>query len=311
MGTELDRYGPRGPDVSEDHGVGSTLPRRQLGRALREAREGMGLSLEQAAKLMEWGKSTLGRLEKGQAERVRVREIDDLCQIYGLPDEQTGVLKTLATQASTRSWWYSFTDLIAAGFNTYLGLEAGAARLSFYQPLVVPGLLQTAEYARAMDRVYFPDDDDIESDRRIELRIRRQAVLARKRSPAVADVIVHENVLRTVVGSPKVMAAQLRRLADIGTTDNVSVRVLPFHAGLPLGVGMSPFVILDFASTARGDVEPTVVFAENYTGGMYFEDVSDVARYRAAHRTLGAAALPVLPSRSLLRETARRFDSEQ
>ncbi|MGW4243477.1 helix-turn-helix domain-containing protein [Nocardia sp. NPDC004722] len=297
--------------MPDDNGVGSTLPRRQLGRALREAREGLGLTLEQAAKHMEWGKSTLGRMEKGQAERVRSREVLDLCRLYGLSDEQTGALKALAAQASTRSWWYPFADLIAAGFNVYLGLEAGAARLFFYQPLVVPGLLQTAAYARALDTAYFPDDSPAESDRRIELRTRRQAILQRTRNPARADVVLHESVIRTVVGSPKIMTAQLRRLADLGNADNIAIRVLPFRSGLPLGVGMSPFVILDFAPDARGTAEPTIVFAENYTGGMYFEEQGDVDRYRGAHQALTSAALDPETSRTLLRETARRFDSEQ
>ncbi|GAB2504695.1 helix-turn-helix domain-containing protein [Nocardia heshunensis] len=297
--------------MSDDTGVGSTLPRRQLGRALREAREGLGLTLEQAAKHMEWGKSTLGRMEKGQAERVRTREVNGLCQLYGLSDERTEVLKALASQASTRSWWYPFADLIAAGFNVYLGLEAEAACLSFYQPLVMPGLLQTAAYARALDTAYFPDDSPAESDRRIELRTRRQAILRRPRNPALANVVLHESVIRTVVGSPKIMTAQLRRLADLGTADNIAVRVLPFRSGLPLGVGMAPFVILDFAPDARGSAEPTVVFAENYTGGMYFEEHNDVDRYRGAHRALTDSALDPESSRMLLREAARRFDSER
>ncbi|WP_458687154.1 helix-turn-helix domain-containing protein [Nocardia tengchongensis] len=297
--------------MSDDHSAGSTLPRRQLGRALREAREGLGLTLEQAAKHMEWGKSTLGRVEKGQAERVRAREVADLCQLYGLSDERTEVMKNLAAQASTRSWWYPFSDLIAAGFNVYLGLEAGAAALSFYQPLVVPGLLQTDEYARAMDRAYFPEDSPAEIDRRIELRTRRQAILQRKRNPAMATVVLHEAVLRTVVGSPRIMTTQLRHLADLGTADNITIRVLPFRTGLPLGVGIAPFVILDFAPDVRGGVEPTIVFAENYTGGMYFEERGDVDRYRTAHLTLRDAALGADISRTLLREAARSFESER
>ncbi|MFE3793865.1 Scr1 family TA system antitoxin-like transcriptional regulator [Nocardia tengchongensis] len=99
-------------------------------------------------------------------------------------------------------------------------------------------------------------------------------------------------------------------MADLEMADN-TIRVLPFRTGLPLGVGIAPFVILDFAPDVRGGVEPTIVFAENYTGGMYFEERGDVDRYRAAHLTLRDAALGADISRTLLREAARSFENER
>lgn len=289
----------------------STLPRRQLGRYLREAREAANLTLEQAATLMEWGKSTLQRLEKGQTERVRVREVEDLCELYGVDEEKAAALKGLAQQAPARSWWHAYGDLIPAGFNLYVGLEAAARELTVYQPLVIPGLLQIADYARTLDRSYFPEDTDTELDRRVELRIQRQAIILRKRSPAAASVVLHEAAIRTRVGDRRVMAAQLRHLADISTRGNIELRVLPYRAGIPLGMPLPPFVVLEFGTdTLDRPIEPTIVFAESFTGSMYFERPGDVDRYRNAFRWVREAALGLQPSRDLLRELAREIESE-
>ncbi|GAB4589236.1 helix-turn-helix domain-containing protein [Nocardia sp. IFM 10818] len=290
----------------------STLPRRQLGRYLREAREAANLTLDEAAKLMEWGKSTLGRLEKGQTERVRVREIEDLCELYSVDDDRTAVLKGLAQQASVRSWWHAYGDLIPANFNLYVGLEASARNLTIYQPLIIPGLLQTADYARTLDRTYFAADTDSELDRRIEMRMKRQAILSRARKPADAAIVLHEAAIRTRIGPRRVMAGQLRHLADLSTRDNVEIRILPYHAGCPLGMPLPPFVILDFATDALGrPAEPTVIFAEGFTGGMYLERQTDVDKHRNAFTTIRQAALDLEPSRAVLRELAREIESER
>ncbi|NKY36837.1 DUF397 domain-containing protein [Nocardia speluncae] len=92
--------------------VGGTLPRRQLGRYLKEAREGSGMTLDRAAALMEWNKSTLSRLERGLTERVRVRDVLALCESYGLDDDQAAVAKGLAEQTPAKSWWHAYGDLI-------------------------------------------------------------------------------------------------------------------------------------------------------------------------------------------------------
>ncbi|WP_433662591.1 helix-turn-helix domain-containing protein [Nocardia sp. CA-128927] len=290
----------------ESKETGSTLPRRQLGRFLKDAREGTGLSQERAAELMEWGKATYQRLEKGTSERVRVRDVLALCEIFGLDDEKTAIAKGLAEQTPAKSWWHAYGDLIPATFNLYVGLEAGAKQLRFWQPLIVPGLLQTADYSRVLDRQFFPDDTESELDRRVELRAQRQAILTRSRQPVTVSVVVHESAVRTVVGDQGVMAAQLRHLADLSTHDNIDIRILPFWAGFPYGSGLPPFVILDFGLDARGkESDPAVVFAENVLGGMYFERAPDVRRYREAYETLHAASPDPRPSRDILRAIAK------
>ncbi|MEV4127421.1 helix-turn-helix transcriptional regulator [Nocardia sp. NPDC049707] len=298
-------------DDDEPEAIGSTLPRRQLGRYLKDAREGAGLTMERAATLMEWNKSTLSRLERGLTEKVRVRDVLGLCEVYGLDQEKVDAAKQLAEQTPARSWWRSYGDVIAAKFNTYVGLEGGASELAIFQPLIVPGILQTADYARILDRQYFPKDSDEELERRVALRIQRQHSVTRQRQPVQLSVILHENVLRTVVGGPRVMAAQLRHIADLSTRENVQIRVLPFRAGFPTGIVVSQFIIMTFPKDSRGKpVEPTIVFAESFTGDVYLEGVDDVRRCRQTFRSLLAATLDDRPSRDLVREIAREYERE-
>ncbi|GAB2697834.1 helix-turn-helix domain-containing protein [Nocardia thraciensis] len=286
----------------------STLPRRQLGRYLRDWRTQAGLTIAEAARLMEWGASTLQRLEKGQADRIRTIDIQELCRIYGIPDDIAEGLKGLAQQAAVKSWWHAYGDLIPENFDVYVGLEASAHRLTASQTELVPGLLQTADYARALNLLGFPDDSEAELERRVQLRLQRQALITRKNQPATVDVVLGESVLRRVVGSARVMAAQLRHLADLSTRDNVTLRVLPFAAGVPLGLSTGPFVILEFGNDSKGQpVEPPVVYVEGFTGDLYLERPGDVRRYRRAHEGLLRCALDVPTSRNLLRQVAKEY----
>ncbi|MFI1917833.1 helix-turn-helix domain-containing protein [Nocardia sp. NPDC020380] len=299
-------------DEDEPAETGSTLPRRQLGRFLREARDRGGLTVEQAATLMEWNKSTLSRLERGLTEKVRVRDVLGLCDVYGLDDEQRAAAKALAEQTPAKSWWHAYADLIPAHSNLFVGLEASAKAMTIFQPLIVPGLLQTADYARALDRTYFSADTESELDRRIELRTQRQNVILRQRHPAEALIVLHEAALRTVVGSRRVMAAQLRHIANLGTRENVEVRLLPFRVGFPLGMPLPPFIIFQFGKDARGKLtEPTVVFAESFAGAMYFERPTEVRMYREAFSKVQHATLDAHPSKDLIREIAREHDRDR
>lgn len=300
---------PKGEALSE---INSTLPRRQLGRYLREARESIGLTLTEAAKLMEWSKSALQRLEKGQTERIRTHDIVLLGEIYQLEREEVADLKALAEQAAVKSWWHEYDAFISPSFDIYMGLESVAREMTSFQQSALSGLLQTAEYARTLDRLYFPVDTEDQIAKRVELRMRRQGVVTRSRQPAMLRATVHETVLRTVIGGPKVMAAQLKHLADLSTLPNIELRVLSFRCGLPVGVATGPFTILDFGCDRNGNpVEPTVVYVESFTGALYFEKLSDICRYSEAYEAIQRAALDVRPSRDLLRGVAREYQRER
>ncbi|MFE3257602.1 helix-turn-helix domain-containing protein [Nocardia sp. NPDC059091] len=288
----------------------STLPRRQLGRYLRDWRIQAGLTIAEAAKLMEWGASTLQRLEKGNADRIRTIDIQELCRIYGIPAEIAEGLKGLAQQAAVKSWWHSYGDLIPENFDVYVGLEASAQQLSCYQSELVPGLLQTAEYARALNRLGYPEETVVEVDRRVQLRMQRQAMITRRMHPATIAMVLHESVLRRLVGGARVMAAQVRHLAELSTRSNVVLRILPFAAGVPLGLSTGPFVILEFGCDSKGQpVEPPVVYVEGFTGDLYLERQGDVQRYRRAQAGLERCALDVQDSRNLLRQVAKEYSA--
>lgn len=287
--------------------IGSTLPRRQVGRYLRDLRQGAGLTIAELARRIERGATTVQRLETGAAERIRLWDIEAICRVCGADETTIDALKGLAQQGNSKSWWHQYGDLIPLNFDVYMGLEAGARKLTAFQELV-PGLLQTPDYARTLTRLAHPSAPDSEIGRRVELRGRRQIMLTKKNDPVPIDVILDESVLHRVVGSRRIMEAQLRHLADMGTRANIDIRILPFGAGIPLGDLTGPFMILDFEGLPVADsTEPPVIYAEGYTGDMYFEDPDVVDQYRNAHAGLRRVALTAQESRQLLREKAREF----
>ncbi|MBF6351508.1 helix-turn-helix domain-containing protein [Nocardia flavorosea] len=289
---------------------GSTLPRRQLGRALREARQGMGFTLEQAAQEMEMSKTSIIRIEKGHNEKVKLRDVESFGLLYELGEEQIAELKTLAQQSATKSWWIGDRHLIKTGFNTYLGLESSVERLYFYQPMIVPGLLEVVEYARAFEAPYFPSDSSEDVERRIALRMRRASILTRRRNPVTAEFLVHESVIHTRVGTQVTMASQLRHIADMSTLANVHVRILPFSAGFPGKIRpVLPYTIMEFPTDrTEFGAEPPVVYVEGTTSTTFFEDQADVRQYRQIHASLRDASLDERQSRDLLRQVARRYE---
>ncbi|MGX1805234.1 helix-turn-helix domain-containing protein [Nocardia sp. NPDC055321] len=290
----------------------SSITRRQLGRYLRDAREAVGMTLEDAAKLMEWGKSSLQRLEKGQNQKIRTRDLDGLIEIYAIDPDRAAGLRGLAQQAAEKSWWHEFGDVIPANFSVYMALESAAEALTSFQPDLVPGLLQTADYARVLARSANPGDTAYDLEGRVQLKIRRQRQITRSAKPASLTVVLGEAVLRRMIGGPEVMSAQLRHLADMGTRPNVTIKVLPLSAGYPTGDQIGPFVILEFAAGIRNEpVEPTIVYAEGYTSDMYSEKPNTVERYVQAYKILQRASLDETISRSLLRDKAREYQRER
>ncbi|WP_433712360.1 helix-turn-helix domain-containing protein [Nocardia sp. CA-084685] len=287
---------------------GSTVPRRQLGRHLRDLRLQAGMTMPEAAQLIERGKTTLQRLETGQANRIRLLDIRELCAVYDAEEVVTAGLLGLAQQASGKCWWHEYGKLIPEDFDVYVGLEASARRLTSYAPDVVLGLLQAPDYTRALLRSAFPGSSSAEIERRVEMKQRRQKILTRKRRPVELNVVLLECALRRVVGSNRVMCAQMRHLADMSTLPNVTLRVLPYSAGIPLGDPIGLFTLVDFGLDKKGEpLEPSVVYLENFTGSLYLESQPDIRRYHEGHETLQRAALDEVASRSLLRQLAREY----
>ncbi|MFI7670501.1 helix-turn-helix domain-containing protein [Nocardia vinacea] len=297
-------------DGPEDNGT--TLPRRQLGRLLREARTRAGLSLEVAARTLGWGNATISRLENGRNKTVRATDLDALGGLYGIDAEDLVAWKELAGQAPVRSWLRTYSDLLEPKFNTYIELESAASELAIFQPLIIPGLLQTHDYAQAMNRAKRPRIPDEGLERVAAVLARRQNLLTRPRNPCKLTAVIHENALRTIIGGAQVMADQCRHAADMSTLDNIEVRILRQEAGLPIGRLVTPFIVMTFPKDGQGKpVEPAVVYAESYTGDAYLEKRDDVQRCRHTFRTLAGATMDARSSRTLLREMARSYNCER
>jgi len=223
--------------------------------------------------------SKISRLETGQ-RGASPRDVRDLCMLYEVSQEQRARLAELARAGKQRAWWQP----LALPYSTYVGLEAEASSIRDYGLGIIPGLLQTAEYARAVVRAAVPQWVPEVIEQRVHGRMARQQILDSPHRLRF-DAVVDESVLHRVVGSPSIMAAQLERLLAAADLQNVSIRVIPYGAGA-LPAGNNKFIILSFAESAV----PDVVFVEGLTGDLYLEDASDVEVYNTTFRALSELA---------------------
>lgn len=290
-----------------DTSTGSTVPRRQLGRYLRDLRNAAGLTVRDAARRLEWSEAKMWRIETGQTS-LRSLDVEAMCRIYGAQPDMTTALMSLARETKARGWWQAYGDALPEWFDLYVGLEAAAARLSWYEQELVPGLFQTDDYARALIRADHSDEDDVEIDRRMRLRLGRQAILRRPVDPPVLQVVLDEPVLRRPVGGPAVMAAQLDQLAAASELPNVDLRVVPFSAGIHPGILAGSFTILRFPLNGSGEEsEPPTVYAELFTGAVYLEKPSEIERYNGAFSGIREQALDEASSRDLIRQAGEEL----
>ncbi|WFE39628.1 helix-turn-helix transcriptional regulator [Micromonospora sp. WMMD998] len=282
--------------------AGSTVPRRELGRLLRQAREQAGIGLEAAAADLEWSRAKMYRIEAGQTP-MRALDVDQMCRLYQAPPEMTEVLVSLARESKSKGWYHAYGDVIPRWFELYVGLESGASAIRCYEHAVVPGLLQTPEYAAQMVRTR-PNVSEDEAARLVELRIERQRLLARKRPAAPSlDVIIEEALLhKSVPGMP----AQIDKLAEASDAPNVSVRVLPLGGAITYMVVSGGFVILNFPTKGARSAEPTTVYSEGLSGALYLDRLDEVRTYAEVWKGLAAQALSVEESRKLMQRIKER-----
>ncbi|MGI5222379.1 helix-turn-helix domain-containing protein [Nocardia sp. CA-290969] len=295
--------------TSDDGAEPSTLPRRQLGRFLREHREAIGLTLAKAAALVELSQAALQRIESARTKKVRTVDVRALCELYEVSPEETARALDLAEQAKVTSWYTAFAGLYSdPTFNMYVELSASARQLISYQEIVL-GLLQTPDYARALISAFYREDSTEDIERRVELRMKRQSIVTRKADPVRLELLLHESALRRIVGGPKVMARQLAHLAEIGKRPNISIRIQPFTAGYASGLFHGPFVILDFGTDSKGRVvEPPLVYFEGHgKPDLYLESEADVRRYDELASEIRSTAHDEVRSRELLRRAAREY----
>jgi transcriptional regulator with XRE-family HTH domain len=249
--------------------------RRELGTILRTLRTQKGWTAEQVAERLLVSPSKISRLEKGQ-RGASARDIRDLCDLYEVNDEQRQHLTELASEGKKPAW-PTGADL---PYSRYVRLEAEAASISDYGLGIVPGLLQTAEYAREVVQAAVPRWSPKIVRERVEGRLARQPLLFSDHPPRF-EAVMDESVLHRVVGSPAIMHAQLRQLLEMSKRPNITLQVVPYTAGV-LPSGNNKFIILRFARPAV----PDVVFIEGLTRDYYVEDPDEVEAYNTTFRTL-------------------------
>jgi transcriptional regulator with XRE-family HTH domain len=275
-----------------------TVRRRELGALLRKLRTKKGLTVEQAADRLLFSMSKLSRMETGHGVAT-ARDIRDLCGLYGVTDEaERDHLMQLAAEGKQQGWWQSY-DL---DFGTYVGLEADATAIQRYQSIVVPGLLQTADYARAMHEADVPRLTPKRINELVEVRMLRQQLLSR--DPALRfHVALDEAVLHRMVGGPQVMRGQLERLIEAANLPNVTIQVVAYSAGAHPAMD-STFSMLDFA-----DSVPSLVYVEGLAGRIYIESPQDIARYQQVFEYLCAVALNPKESIELVKRISVKHEN--
>ena len=259
------------------HTPGSpTVRRRELGALLKALRTESGWTAEQVGEQLRFSPSKMSRLETGH-RGASARDISDLCDLYQVDDKQRRRLLGLAREGKQRAWWQPLGER----FSDYVGLEAEAVSISDFGLGIVPGLLQTADYARTVMHTLAPDMEPDTVEQFVHGRmVRQQQFLDREDAPRF-EAVVDESVLHRVVGSRTIMRAQLERLLELSEKSTITLRVIPYDAGA-LPAGPNKFIVLKFASADVRDV----VHIEGLTGDLYLDEPGDVETYSTAFRTL-------------------------
>jgi transcriptional regulator with XRE-family HTH domain len=262
-----------------------TLRRRRLSAELRRLREAAGISVAQAAQALECSPDKIMWIERAEWVRPNPRDVRDLLDRYGVADQpQREELLRLAREGGQRDWWQPYSRMLSERHSTYIGLETEAVSLWTFELAIVPGLLQTEDYARALMRRGAIEIDEEEVERRVQLRVERQQILTGN-DPVQLFAVIDEAVLHRQVGGEQIMRAQLDHLAEVARLPGVTLQVIPFSVGQHPGTGGN-FTILSFA---HGD--PDAVYVETIGGELLVEEHSEVKRYKAASLRLTADAL--------------------
>jgi hypothetical protein len=228
----------------------------------------------------------------------------------GATPEMTEALMGLAKETKARGWWHSYGDAIPGWFELYVGLESAASRLRWYDPELIPGLLQTKAYTTEVYQVHNPGMAEAELERSVAVRIGRQALLTRKvpSAPRI-DFILNEPVLRRPTADRAAMARQLHHINEVSKLPNVSVRVLPLNAGLHRAMTCGYFAVLDFPQNGSREAEPSIVYSDNLTGALYLDKPQEIDAYSKVWYSVHTASLTDAQSKKLITAIAEEYSS--
>jgi transcriptional regulator with XRE-family HTH domain len=260
------------------------VQRRRLRTELRRARQGAGLTQEQVAEAMEWSLSKIIRIETGNVG-ISTNDLKALLRHYRVEPERIDELVVLARVARERDWWSVYRDVANPGFLQLIGYESAAFITRNFETLLVPGLLQTEEYARAL-LTEWEEGAPERVEALVDIRMRRQELLDRP-DPPLLFFILDEAVVRREIGGRAVMCSQIRRLVELAARPNITVELVPFSAGTHPGL-KGPFVIIEFPDPADDDV----LYVENARGDLISRDVPEEGlAYREAFEQLRRVSL--------------------
>lgn len=272
------------------------LQRRQLASRLRDLRQRAGMSIDDVTEHLMCSAAKISRMETGHRP-ASPRDVRDLCQLYGVGDEERERLITLARSSRQRAWWESYD--LPTSYSTYIGFESAAVSMVGFRSSIVPGFFQTEEYAASLIASHFATVDPLAVDRLTAARMQRQEALFSRETLPTIHMVLDEAVLRRAVGGPAVMGDQLQRLLDLTELPEITVQVIPFSVGGHAAVETT-FTIL---SMADEKVAP-VVHVEDVFGAM---QISDIERPNLIFDRARAAALDPAESERLITEVRQEF----
>ena len=279
-----------------------SMRRRRLAAELRRLRTDAQLPIDDVASKLKWPASKISRIENRQVG-ISTRDLKVLLDLYQVADRAyVDELLEMARRATERGWWQSYGGVVSAALGNLIGLEAEAATIRTYEPELIPGLLQTPDYARAIIRAGRPGDTLQEINRRVEVRLERQETLSRiDPPPPRVNVVLNEGVLARRVGGPEVMRTQLEHLVRDRDRANIVIQILPFSVGEhPAMVG--PFTMLTFLDPA----DPSVVNVESITGSLALEQPRELQAYEEVWGAIQARAISPSDSQAVIKTYALR-----
>ncbi|MEV5568103.1 helix-turn-helix transcriptional regulator [Streptomyces sp. NPDC052196] len=279
--------------------VNPTVRRRRLGQELRRLRELKGMTAEEVAERLLVSQSKISRLENGRRS-ISQRDVRDLCGVYEVDDHRiVDSLMQMAKDSRQQGWWHAFGDI---PYSVYIGLETDAASLRVYDPQVVPGLLQTPQYAEALIAGALPETVPADIEKRVNVRLRRQERVKATENPLRLWVVIDEAALRRTIGGKQLMIDQLESLIDQSRLPHVTVQVLPFSMGAHPGIN-GQYAILEFPDAS----DSSVVYIEGVTSDLYLEKANDVQKYSVMYEHLRAQALNVDQTREFITAIAKEY----
>lgn len=287
---------------SEASAPPSTLARLILMKELRRLVSKDGRRPPVLAARMGVGRRTVDRWLNGENQDIKASQVIQLCAVlgHGHDDDTTQQLLQLASAAkqhgvSERFGWFAEYE-----FGHYLGLEQDARRISTYESTLVPGILQTPDYAEAFMRAFGPEQSDSAIAERVKIRVGRQATLTREDRPAELAAFIDEGALRRVVAGPAVMRDQFAHLLMLGECDNICLQVIPFNAGPHVAAPFGPFVVMWFDEYNGFEGVGPISYVETPRSAQYGETPEQTREYLLMLQRLNEVALNPADSAAMI-----------